>query len=459
MPTLDPAEPSLSQVLDDQGDLDHSFSHLFHDGETEEGYFRSEWERSHNVARYSDGVDIKCSEISRKLAQNGIEQSPAPKVTLQALCSHDNRCGCKSQPIFFAGGRIGDMGKRTFTRCGSCTDICLSDWIVKNCAVALHGTEVHPEDTVVDFLRACGGLEKLSTGARLTFTLATHWGREPTRKRCNHRCPPRGYRKRDTTTQVSNSHSCPGSGFAYCVGDAKLENDRVGDVSKPVSGKAMCRGLRYVSAFLKLDRVHPGHHLVVFSCQILTTNCEEVSVTRSREMIACNERKQAFNFAGGTRVNPAVPWDYTPLRALVSLHGAEAGRVPSSHLCDFAILQNLNHSGSVSLRKGSPHVNSRAAGYLLGVEDLGANPTNISAYSMSLDQTYPKHGEETGKMNYDTLFNPGATILPQCRAVTRLFSGSHDAVGGCGPGGMSRDALQAGSRDLGGWQAIHRSSE
>ncbi|KAJ6559639.1 hypothetical protein B0H19DRAFT_1260343 [Mycena capillaripes] len=27
---------------------------------------------------------------------------------------------------------------------------------------------------------------------------------------------------------------CPGSGFAYCVGDAKLENDRVGDVSKPV---------------------------------------------------------------------------------------------------------------------------------------------------------------------------------------------------------------------------------
>ncbi|KAJ6579449.1 hypothetical protein B0H10DRAFT_1962858 [Mycena sp. CBHHK59/15] len=43
-------------------------------------------------------------------------------------------------------------------------------------------------------------------------------------------------------------------------------------------------------------------------------------------MIACNERKQAFNFAGGTRVNPAVPWDYTPLRTLVSLHGAEAGR-------------------------------------------------------------------------------------------------------------------------------------
>ncbi|KAJ6579833.1 hypothetical protein B0H10DRAFT_1962766 [Mycena sp. CBHHK59/15] len=26
---------------------------------------------------------------------------------------------------------------------------------------------------------------------------------------------------------------CPGSGFAYCVGNAKLENDRVGDVSKP----------------------------------------------------------------------------------------------------------------------------------------------------------------------------------------------------------------------------------
>ncbi|KAJ6529789.1 hypothetical protein B0H19DRAFT_1082894 [Mycena capillaripes] len=48
--------------------------------------------------------------------------------------------------------------------------------------------------------------------------------------------------------------ACPGSGFAYCVGDAKLENDRVGDVSKPVSGKAMCRALRYVSAFLKLDR-------------------------------------------------------------------------------------------------------------------------------------------------------------------------------------------------------------
>ncbi|KAJ7883118.1 hypothetical protein B0H13DRAFT_2538519 [Mycena leptocephala] len=46
---------------------------------------------------------------------------------------------------------------------------------------------------------------------------------------------------------------CPGSGFAYCVGDAKLENDQVDDVSKPVSGKAMCRALRYVSAFLKLD--------------------------------------------------------------------------------------------------------------------------------------------------------------------------------------------------------------
>ncbi len=42
--------------------------------------------------------------------------------------------------------------------------------------------------------------------------------------------------------------------FAYCVGDAKLENDGVGDVSKPVSGKAMCRALIYVSAFLKLDR-------------------------------------------------------------------------------------------------------------------------------------------------------------------------------------------------------------
>ncbi|KAJ6598756.1 hypothetical protein B0H10DRAFT_1959221 [Mycena sp. CBHHK59/15] len=52
---------------------------------------------------------------------------------------------------------------------------------------------------------------------------------------------------------------CPGSGFAYCVGDAKLENDRVGDVSKPVSGKAMCRALRYVSAFLKLDRDGHGY--------------------------------------------------------------------------------------------------------------------------------------------------------------------------------------------------------
>ncbi|KAJ6597331.1 hypothetical protein B0H10DRAFT_1959861 [Mycena sp. CBHHK59/15] len=51
-------------------------------------------------------------------------------------------------------------------------------------------------------------------------------------------------------------------------------------------------------------------------------------------MIACNERKQAFNFAGGTRVNPAVPWDYTPLRALVSLHGTEAGQVcPYAKVC------------------------------------------------------------------------------------------------------------------------------
>ncbi|KAJ7816721.1 hypothetical protein B0H13DRAFT_1923424 [Mycena leptocephala] len=55
-------------------------------------------------------------------------------------------------------------------------------------------------------------------------------------------------------TALCGTMPCPGSGFAYCVGDAKLENDRVGDVSKPVSGKAMCRALRYVSAFLKLDR-------------------------------------------------------------------------------------------------------------------------------------------------------------------------------------------------------------
>jgi hypothetical protein len=55
-------------------------------------------------------------------------------------------------------------------------------------------------------------------------------------------------------TALCGTMPCPGSGFAYCVGNAKLENDRVDDVSKPVSGKAMCRALRYVSAFLKLDR-------------------------------------------------------------------------------------------------------------------------------------------------------------------------------------------------------------
>jgi hypothetical protein len=53
----------------------------------------------------------------------------------------------------------------------------------------------------------------------------------------------------------------PGSGFAHCVGDAELENDRAGDVSELVGGRAMCRALRYVSAFLKLDRCVVVSHL------------------------------------------------------------------------------------------------------------------------------------------------------------------------------------------------------
>jgi hypothetical protein len=58
---------------------------------------------------------------------------------------------------------------------------------------------------------------------------------------------------RGTTRLLCGTMPCPGSDFAYCVGDVKLENDQVGDVSKPVSGKGMCRTSRYVSSFLKLD--------------------------------------------------------------------------------------------------------------------------------------------------------------------------------------------------------------
>ncbi|KAJ7900520.1 hypothetical protein B0H13DRAFT_1883422 [Mycena leptocephala] len=45
---------------------------------------------------------------------------------------------------------------------------------------------------------------------------------------------------------------CPGSGFAYCVGDAKLENDQVDDVSKPV-----CRSVAFggASSEVKAQRI------------------------------------------------------------------------------------------------------------------------------------------------------------------------------------------------------------
>ncbi|KAJ6608331.1 glycosyl transferase family 90-domain-containing protein [Mycena sp. CBHHK59/15] len=56
---------------------------------------------------------------------------------------------------------------------------------------------------------------------------------------------------------------CPGSGFAYCVGNAKLENDRVGDVSKPV-----CRSVAFGGASPPRNFDHWFHLAKKHSCLI-----------------------------------------------------------------------------------------------------------------------------------------------------------------------------------------------